>query len=80
LLKCRCKFEGLKASNRRKGTPKSIGDLEKLGFSFTLISGGGSWYVDAFYKCSCGQMWKEEFVEAMQYMGNHAYPIDDKNT
>ena len=23
-----------------------------------------------------GQYWKEVFVEAMQYMGNHAYPIE----
>tara|TARA_B100001063_G_scaffold245871_1_gene282902 strand:+ start:1081 stop:1335 length:255 start_codon:yes stop_codon:yes gene_type:complete len=41
--------------------------LKKLGFSFILIKGGGSLYVDSFYQCSCGQKWKEKFVEAMQY-------------
>lgn len=73
---CRCKFEGLRASSRRKGYPKSISDLERLGFQFKLIAGGGSWYVDAYYQCACGQKWKEEFIEAMQYNGNHAYPIE----
>lgn len=74
-LKCQCSFEGVRASSRRKGYPRSIGDLERLGFSFVLIGGGGSWYVDAYYECSCGQKWKEVFVEAMLYQGNHAYPI-----
>ena len=76
-IKCKCAFEGIRASLRRKGYPRSIRDLERLGFHFTLIGGGGSWYVDAYYKCSCGQKWKEVFVEAMQYNGNHAHPIDD---
>ena len=75
---CLCKFEGIKASNRRKGHPKNVRDLDAYGCSFTLIAGGGSWYVDAYYKCSCGQIWKEVFVEEMQYTGNHAYPIDDE--
>ncbi|EGQ9294333.1 hypothetical protein [Vibrio vulnificus] len=74
---CNCKYEGIKASGRRKGYPRSIQGLENLGFSFTLIRGGGSWYVDAYYQCSCGQKWKEVFVEAMQYSGNHAYAISD---
>ncbi|MFC3151071.1 hypothetical protein ACFOEK_08530 [Litoribrevibacter euphylliae] len=76
-IPCKCKFEGLKASGRRKGYPRSISALTALGFHFTLIKGGHSWYEDAYYQCSCGQMWKEEFVEAMQYNGNHAYPIND---
>lgn len=76
-LGCKCKFEGLRASGRRKGYPRSIRDLERLGCTFVLIEGGGSWWVDAYYQCSCGQKWKEVFVEAMQYMGNHAYPIGD---
>ncbi len=42
-----------------------------------MIKGGDSLYVDSFYQCSCGQKWKEEFVEAMQYNGNHAWPISD---
>lgn len=77
MLECQCRFEGLRASGRRKGYPKSIQDLKRLGLNFDLIAGGGSWYEDAYYRCSCGQKWKEEFVEAMQYMGNHAYPISD---
>ncbi|HEY6529981.1 MAG TPA: hypothetical protein VIZ65_14930 [Cellvibrionaceae bacterium] len=76
-IKCKCAFEGIRAALRRKGYPKSIRDLEALGYDFTLIHGGGSWYEDAFYQCSCGQKWKEEFVESMQYNGNHARPIDD---
>ena len=39
------------------------------------VSGG--WYVDGYYRCSCGQIWKEEFVEAMQYNGNHAYAVSN---
>lgn len=77
LLRCKCKFEGLRASGRRKGYPRSIRDLERIGCNFVFIGGGGSWHVDAYYKCSCGQNWKEVFVEAMQYNGNHAYPVDD---
>ncbi|MYM63414.1 hypothetical protein [Pseudomaricurvus sp. HS19] len=77
LLRCRCTFEGLRASGRHKGYPRSIKDLERQGCQFTLIAGGGSWYEDAWYQCSCGQKWEETFVEAMQYMGNHARPIDD---
>ncbi len=76
-LKCTCTFEGLRASGRHNGYPRSIHTLQQLGFEFTLIAGGGSWYVDAWYQCSCGQKWEEVFVEAMQYMGNHARPIDD---
>ena len=76
-LNCICKFEALRASGRREGYPLSIQKLESLGCQFTLISGGASWYVDAYYKCQCGQKWKQVFVEAMQYNGNHAYPIKD---
>ena len=75
-LQCRCKFEGLRASGRREGYPRSIQQLESLGCSFTLIGVRQSWFEDAYYQCSCGQYWKEVFVEAMQYMGNHAYPIE----
>lgn len=73
---CRCKVEALRVSGRRKGYPLGIADLERLGFEFEHIS-GDSCYADAYYKCSCGQNWKEVFYEAMQYNGNHAYPIDD---
>ena len=76
-LKCRCTFEGLRASGRRKGYPLSIRDLEALGCHFVLIGERESWYSDAYYLCACGQKWQEEFVEAMQYNGNHAYPIGD---
>mgnify|MGYP000347879981 CR=1 FL=1 len=76
-IKCACKFEGIRASGRRKGYPRSIHCLKQIGFQFALIKGGGSWYETAYYECSCGQKWKEEFVEAMQYNGNHAYAIDD---
>lgn len=75
---CSCKFEGLRASGRRKGYPRSIIDLERLGFKFSLIRGGGSWFEDAYYQCACGQKWKEVFVEAMEYNGNHAQPISDE--
>jgi len=75
--KCACKFEALRFSGRRKGYPLSIMDLKQLGFSFILVEGEDSLYVDSFYECSCGQKWKEEFVEAMQYCGNHAWPISD---
>jgi hypothetical protein len=75
-IKCKCVFEGIRASLRRKGYPRSIHELERLGFQFTRLS-GGSWYKDAIYQCSCGQKWKEVFVEAMQYNGNHAHPIND---
>lgn len=72
---CRCRFEALRYSGRRNGYPLSIQGLERLGFHFTLLKGGGSWYEDAWYRCDCGQVWKEEFVEAMQYNGNHAHPV-----
>lgn len=73
---CKCRFEGVRALRRRKGYPHSIEYLERFGCTFTLVKGGESWFVDAYYRCSCGQYWKEVFVEAMQYMGNHAYPIE----
>ncbi len=76
LIPCRCTFEGLRASGRRVGYPRSINSLERLGFRFSLIRGGGSWYEDGYYQCSCGQHWKEVFVEVMHYNGNHAYPVD----
>ena len=76
-IRCKCKFEALKVSGRRKGYPLSISALKQIGFNFILIKGGASWYEDAFYSCSCGQKWKEEFVEAMQYNGNHAFPVDE---
>ncbi|MES2823467.1 MAG: hypothetical protein V4732_07690 [Pseudomonadota bacterium] len=75
--KCKCRFEGVRASLRRKGYPRSIHDLEQIGFHFTPIGERSSWYEDACFQCSCGQKWKEVFVEAMQYSGNHARPIDD---
>lgn len=76
-ISCKCKFEALKGPGKESKYPLSIADLEKKGLCFTLTSGGGSWYVDAYYKCTCGQVWKEVFLEAMQYIGNYAYPIDD---
>lgn len=78
-LDCVCRFAALRASGRRVGYPLSISRLEQEGCSFELVSGGGSWYVDAYYRCGCGQLWKEVFVEAMQYNGNHAYPVADED-
>ena len=75
-LQCKCKFDALRASGRRKGYPLSIQQLASLGCTFTPIGIRQSWFEDAYYQCSCGQYWKEVFVEAMQYMGNHAHPIE----
>ncbi|MDP5138400.1 hypothetical protein ORJ04_20840 [Rheinheimera baltica] len=79
-LECKCRFEALRASGRRQGYPLSIQQLESLGCTFTLIGARQSWFEDAYYQCSCGQYWKEVFVEAMQYMGNHAHPIEQYAT
>lgn len=54
-IKCKCVFECIRAALRRKGYPRSINDLSRLGFQFTLLSGGGSWYEESYFECSCGQ-------------------------
>ena len=76
-LDCKCRFEGIRKSERRKGYPSSIRELEAIGLNFTCVSGGHSWYEDGYYQCLCGEKWKEVFFEAMQYNGNHAFPIEE---
>lgn len=75
---CKCKLEGIKKGLRRKGYPHSIESLERLGLHFTALTTRKSWYEPMLFQCTCGQKWKETFVQSQQYEGHHAYPVTDE--
>ncbi len=77
-MDCKC----ISVYSENKPNPTYDTHLTREGCSFELISDDGdppSWYSTRIHKCeNCGQLWKEEFVEAMQYNANHWYPINKK--
>ena len=71
-LPCSCRF--IELSNRPRGTTRE--KMEKSGCHFTLLSSEQNQYSKraSQLKCHCGQLWKEQEVEAMQYWSFHMYP------